>query len=285
MLLLLTIYILEQLRMTENSMTTQANTTGKKFGIDAGELKWIAILTMLIDHIGAAVFVIYTSFYDGKADFVNANDMYRVIRGIGRTAFPIFCFLLVEGLYHTKNLKKYLFRLFLFCLISEVPFDLAFHDGPWDMASQNVYWTLFLGMACIASLRYVDRQFMEPDSKYYNAIQEASNGRMAIKPGVTLFAFRVLIVAVFAGISYVLKTDYDVTGILLIVVLYCMRDKRLWQSIVGYCCFSWEIWCFPAFILTYFYNGQRGKQMKYFFYIFYPAHLLLLYFVRMYLKQ
>ena len=73
--------------------------SGKEHGLSGSTLKYIAIITMLIDHFGAAFFIVFTSFYAGTACFAQADILYQVMRGIGRTAFPIFCFVLVEGLY------------------------------------------------------------------------------------------------------------------------------------------------------------------------------------------
>ncbi len=80
-----------------------------------------------------------------------------VLRFTGRLAFPIFCFLLVEGFVHTRDVKGYLGRLFLFALISEVPFDLAFFRTPFDPSAQNVYWTLALGVLAMAGLKHFEK--------------------------------------------------------------------------------------------------------------------------------
>ena len=120
--------------------------SGKEHGLSGSTLKYIAIITMLIDHFGAAFFIVFTSFYAGTASFAQADILYQVMRGIGRTAFPIFCFVLVEGLYHTHDVKRYLLRLFVFALVSEVPFDLAFSDQILEFGAQNVFFTLLIGM-------------------------------------------------------------------------------------------------------------------------------------------
>lgn len=111
-----------------------------KKGISGSTLKMIAIVTMLIDHIGAAVLArllmvnglgeLDQTNTDAIMQWLSANGalywMYTVMRMIGRVAFPIFCFLLVEGFLHTHDVKKYAMRLGLFALLSEIPFDLAF---------------------------------------------------------------------------------------------------------------------------------------------------------------
>ena len=88
-------------------------------------LKLIAIITMAIDHV-TAVFI------------PNNTEVYLVGRLIGRLAFPIFAFLLVEGFFHTSNIKKYLTRLGIFALISELPFDLAFYNSKFARYGGNV---------------------------------------------------------------------------------------------------------------------------------------------------
>ena len=103
--------------------------TQQKFGVSGSALKCIAMASMLTDHIGYVLF-----------------PQYLILRMIGRLAFPIYCFLLVEGAMHTGNIRKYEIRLLAFALISELPFDYAFYGGiRWE--SQNVFLTLLFGKA------------------------------------------------------------------------------------------------------------------------------------------
>ena len=109
----------------------------------AFSLKVVAIVSMLIDHIGA-VFSTYTPI---------------TLRWVGRIAFPIFAFMIAQGCKHTKNIYKYLARLGVLAIISEVFFDLAFNSrmtikgvfepGIHFLVRTNVFYTLFLGVACI----------------------------------------------------------------------------------------------------------------------------------------
>lgn len=129
-------------------------------------LKTIACVTMLVDHIGASCIEagILTPGLDAgtlSQDTLSAYPLYRldmVLRFTGRLAFPLFCFLLVEGFVHTHNVKGYLGRLVLFGLLSEVPFDLAFFRTPFDPGAQNVYWTLALGVLAMAGLKRFERK-------------------------------------------------------------------------------------------------------------------------------
>ncbi len=227
-------------------------------------LKKIAVVTMLVDHLGAAFFIIYTSGYDGTAAFGGADVMYQLLRIIGRTAFPIFCFLIVEGFFFTRSRWKYLLRLFLFALLSEVPFDLAFHDKVWDMSMQNVFFTLFLGLLALMALD-MGRQAME-----------ACNSKFSPKVVASGVGTLLCVAAAYFG-----RTDYDVSGVFLILIFYLFRESRGLACLCGYLCMLHEMWCFPAFVLLYFYNGAKGKGSKYFYYVFYPAHLVLLALFRM----
>ena len=91
-------------------------------------LKMIAIISMLTDHVGCILF---------------PDEL--IFRAIGRIAFPIFCFLVVEGFFHTRNTWNYLMRLCIFAILSEIPFDLAFFGKVFYLQKQNVFMTLALG--------------------------------------------------------------------------------------------------------------------------------------------
>ena len=226
-------------------------------------LKTIACITMLVDHIGASCIEagILTPGLDAgtlSQDTLSAYPLYRldmVLRFTGRLAFPLFCFLLVEGFVHTHNVKGYLGRLVLFGLLSEVPFDLAFFHTPFDPSAQNVYWTLALGVLAMALLQ-------KSEDADGNA---AWTGRLA--------ALACAVVAQLAG------TDYGAIGVALIVALYLTRNDRRYQCIIGAGMMLFEITAPLAFVLLWFYNGERGRcpqWAKWAFYGFYPVHLTLL---------
>lgn len=111
----------------------------KQQGISGYWLKVIAVISMLIDHTSAVIL----------EQIPGLENPAFLMRIIGRLAFPIYCFLLVEGFYHTRSRAKYAGRLFLFALISEVPFDLAFSRRMWDFSSNNVFFTLLFGLLVI----------------------------------------------------------------------------------------------------------------------------------------
>lgn len=215
-------------------------------------LKIIAILTMLIDHISAV--------------FINdGSQLFWVTRGIGRLAFPIYCFLIVEGYYHTKNVKKYMLRLATFALISEVPFDLCFRHKVFNFGYQNVFFTLLLGLCAVYGI--------DQWKKKYNAQQMME----------LMGTFAIAMVAMF--IAQVLLTDYNIYGILLILCFYMMRGRKVSlvlsvTAITAIMSHPVQYCALIAFLPIFLYNGRKGPNVKYLFYIFYPAHLMILYLIQ-----
>ncbi len=264
-------------------MQTEVIQTGKimgKRGLSSAVLKNIAVVTMLIDHIGAVIVIrlliqkgLYGAMVDQEAyiAWVGQNrgmyGTYMAMRIIGRFAFPIYCFLLAEGFQKTRNVKRYLGRMLLFALISEVPFDLAFSGRLWNMQYQNVFFTLFIGLMVIAGLRLVDQRLAGPETWRKLA-------------GVGLYA---VIIVAGSALALALKTDYSFKGILAITVLYLFRSHRkaqIWAGVIIFLLMDgMEMIAALSFLLIWFYNGARGRQNKYFFYFFYPAHLLVLWLI------
>ncbi len=246
----------------------------EKKGISGSALKIIAIVTMLLDHIGAALLqqpLANAAFAAGAAVWepgilIKACPSlaipYYILRYTGRIAFPIFCFLLVEGFLHTKNLPKYCARLAVFSLISELPFDLAFYRTPVYTRSQNVFFTLLIGLLVIAFHHYCTTHL------------SGSSGY--ILPALGLIAGMLLAEA--------LHTDYGYVGVIAISLFYWLRKSRMLSAAAS--CFSLllsaplEITAFFAVPLIHLYNGKRGLSLKYVFYAFYPAHLLILYLIQ-----
>ncbi|MFR8549159.1 MAG: TraX family protein [Lachnospiraceae bacterium] len=231
-------------------------------GISGSTLKLIAIITMFIDHLGATVLRTVLGCQSVLEDPILRNtwgNIYNLSRDIGRLAFPIFCFLIVEGFLHTKNVKKYAGRLFLFALISELPFDLALKGSWYYPEKQNVYFTLLIGLLVIAGIARIT------------------------KNGTKNMFLSLLPLAAGMYLAFWIDTDYSYKGVFLIAVLYLLRYTRLYQCIGGAAAVSWELPAPLAFIPVYLYNGKRGRQMKYFFYWFYPVHLLLLHTIANYL--
>lgn len=237
----------------------------KKTGINGSTLKMIALVSMLIDH--AAVSLIEVNYgkkdsflYDLSWSESTILQVNAVLREIGRLAFPIFCFLLVQGAMYTHDRKNYLRNMAVFALLSEIPFDLAFHNTICYWDSQNVFFTLTLGLISIYLLDWW-------------------RGKEWVSFGM---------VAVVAALAYFLRTDYGASGVILIVFFWLFRFDEKLRNIL---CSVWmivginlsEAAGILAFLPIHAYNGERGKQLKYFFYLFYPLHLLVLFGVRMFL--
>lgn len=237
-------------------------------GITGNTLKMIAIVTMLIDHIGAGIIEPYIALYDegslkniGSISAEVVDRLYLldvVLRTVGRIAFPIFCFLLVEGFLHTRNVKRYGLRLLLFGLISEVPFDRLFNGSWFYLGSQNIYLTLFIGLLTLAGCR----RFADD------------------------FILKMMVILCGCGAAALFKSDYEAIGIIMIVAFYEFRLNKRQQIITGGIVAFLESLSFYgagalAVIPIWAYRGRRGRMnLKYFFYWFYPVHLALLYVVQ-----
>ncbi len=252
-------------------MRYDMNEETSSYGINGAALKWIAVITMIIDHIGASTLHYYMIHH---GDYTRTTWLiYRTCRGIGRIAFPIFIFLLVEGYTHTKSLSRYLMRLGIFCLVSEIPFDLAFYNRPFYTGNQNIFLTLLIGLAAITGIRKIrDAEGRKP--------LEYPRQKKQILRKVFAFFLESIIIAIAFFLAHVLHADYDIPGVAAILVAYRFRNLRE-GSMIAACLtllFSStsEIFGLFSLIPIYFYNGTRGRQAKYFFYAFYPVHLLIL---------
>lgn len=217
-------------------------------------LKIIACVTMLLDHIGA----VFVSGYG--------------LRIIGRIAFPIFCFLLAEGVLHTKSPRQYGIRLGIGMLLSEIPFDLLFF-GSVTLRHQSVMVTLLIGFLMALLMRKVSRRWLQ-----------------------------CVLVIPFACLAEWLQTDYGGWGVVLIalfVLTWNLPHRALLQlagMTVIFCCMdsyvlTWGIFRIPielfatfSMIPISFYRGRKityNRGVQWAFYLFYPGHLLILYAVLM----
>ena len=262
-------------------MHEQVNPTPEKKGISGSTVKIIAIISMLIDHIGAGILgrLIMKANYMRVMTSGDLNDVmrwlmdngvlyytYMAMRMIGRLGFPIFCFLLVEGFQRTHDVKKYALRLGLFALISEIPFDLCFNGSILEFGYQNVFFTLFFGMLTMIAFDWIAKKEWAAGEKLNRVVK---------------IIFSAAALAVGAGLAHFMKTDYAATGVICIMVLYIFRKRKPLQIAAGCVAFLWEVTAPLAFIPIGFYNGKRGLRMKYFFYAFYPVHLFLIWLVSM----
>ncbi len=230
----------------------------EKYRILSGSmLKLIALITMILDHV--------THILLEPMDFANqplfsgapeSLTLYQLGRLIGRTAFPIYCFLITEGYRYTHSRRKYGLNLLIFALISEIPWNLE-HTGTLRFEKQNVFFTLLLGYWCIC---------------VYEHFQKNKRAMLLSLLGLT-------------AASVILHADYGYGGMGFILLLYVLREQRILQALLGTFMLSSAWKTLPAFLLINLYSGKRGfihgKLSKYLFYIIYPLHMLILYAVRL----
>ncbi len=231
----------------------------KTAGISADALKWIALLTMLCDHAGAVLFA-----------------QYPVMRLIGRTAFPLFVWLLVEGFFHTSSRKKYLGRMAFFALVSELPFDLALYGRP-DRQGQNVFFTLSVSLVMLV--------FLE------RAMDACQRKRQAGEKAFLQTLAAVGTVAAAMAAAELFCVDYGGSGPLLAALFYCYKRKGSPGLAVSFLIFCLSMGLLTAMVeifgivsvpLIARYNGKRtGRGRGRLFYLFYPLHLLILYGISM----
>lgn len=304
----------------------EAVAVGKK-GISGSTLKLVGIITMLIDHFAAALLTrmlihrgLFSAMYSTNEDVViqwfQENWLLyfgmEFLRRVGRLGFPIFCFLLVEGFGKTRSRLRYAFRLGLFALISEIPFDLAFSAKVLEFGFQNVFFTLFLGLLAMCAFDFLGKHKLPGAVRWTMSIaalavlwvwltlEQMDVTVVDVCCFVTAFALLVfgwkkgmdralilggdlLVLFLLMLLADFLKTDYAGMGVLTIAVMYALRALRGTSMAAGCGVLTVmalnEIWSFIALIPAAKYNGERGLKLKYFFYAVYPAHLLLLWLV------
>lgn len=235
-------------------------------------LKWIAVISMLVDHT-AEVLMNHNEALTAPV----WTQIYGLMRGIGRLAFPIYAFLLVEGFCHTRNARNYLTRLLVSAALSEIPFDLAVFHTPFYPGYQNVFFTLALGLIALIGIRKTGGL-----SLYDQIVYGRESGQKTGKCGG--WWKQLLIMAVCSGIAEMINSDYGGFGVIFIILLSMTRYDKKNQTLLGAVSLVWELPAIFAFVPIWFYNGTRGRDTgKYFFYAFYPVHLLILWAVGRYL--
>lgn len=261
----------------------------KGFEISSAALHIMAMLFMLLDHMWATVL------------------SYNWMTCVGRMAFPIFAFLLVEGFYHTKNLKKYMLRMLVFAVISEIPFNLMY-GGQWFYpVHQNVLWIFLIALSGLS-------------------IMEKARKKCKIWLYI-LICFGISILGFILGLASF--ADFNGCGVLTVFIFYFFnrnREENVVSRILKHNKYNkiiWQIVCFIgqfaclyyinveiisglyyninifgknielmrqgmalfALIPIWLYRGKLGyhaKWFKYFNYAFYPAHCLILALIAMY---
>lgn len=237
--------------------------------MDSFSLKLLACVTMLIDHTGAIFFPEIMFF-----------------RIIGRVAFPIYAFLITEGYSRTKNIKRYMFRLFILAIISQIPYMLAF-----ETKGLNVFFTLLSG---IFIMIIIDKKV-----HYYKLKHDIKISKEVFDISIYIIKFVIIL-----GILYILEkfqSDYAIYGVCIILCFKMFKEnfKKLTLSMIGlnflytipYLKYFMEPFgvnfrvflqatCINSLFFIYHYNGSEGKKVQFLFYGFYPVHLLVLVFIR-----
>jgi hypothetical protein len=225
------------------------------------KLKILAMGTMLLDHAAAAI--IFGSGLNETSPLV--ENIGIAMRLIGRMAFPLYAFLLVQGFMWTRDWSRYAVRVALFALISEIPFNLVLTGDLWYSRAQNTMVTMLIGLICMRMLGTLEKRFWKSDlnEKFLGSI-------------LALWS-----VAVSMVVAELLHTDYGAAGVLLIVVLFLFRYRPA-ELVAAGCLaavliygFGFEVlFAWIAFFFISRYNGERGRKLGLMPYVFYPVHLL-----------
>lgn len=202
--------------------------------INAFHLKIIALITMIIDHLGMMFF-----------------EKHFIFRIVGRIAFIIYAFMLVEGCFHTKNFKKYVSKLLLWGFISEVPFDLAKFGNLFELDNQNIFFTLFLSAIGI--------HFLEKNKNT---------------------GLRILICLIISFLALILKVDYSMYGTSIILAFYFAKNLKIrYITSISLLIFlaglldTIQLFAVLGLIPISMYNGKQGIKTGNIYYSFYALHL------------
>jgi len=266
------------MNLSETIIRNQATTGGldKYMKIGRTHLQVIAFASMFIDHFSAA-FLIPAMWESGMAEGLDLIEF--IMRGIlGRLAFPLFIFMLVEAIYHSRNIPKYLIRILILGIVSFIPHMLCFSGEIWSSKEDiNVLFTLF---AAGLSLYIIKKE--------------------------TNLAVKILSVVLACGFTYAVASEYAIVGVLMAVIFYQFRYQIkkllifgglsiiLGGFLVGFLYFlrhgisfdttmvigSWEneMSALLSLGLIYLYDENKNKGLpKAVTYGFYPVHLLLIY--------
>ncbi len=222
--------------------------------LSGATLKYIALITMIMDHADKTLLFQYTVMDNPPAIALWLSRAFDIL---GRIAFPIFAFLLVEGFYHTRNKVKYLRNLLVFAIISEIPFNMYTGGEFFITWHQNIFFTLAIGLCVI----WVIESLKQRTDKWQ-------------LPAIGVILLGCLIATLG-------ETDYSYQGVAVISLFYLFRNNKF-KSLIAFIPLLRTPWAILGFAITNLYNGERGKQFKWFIYWFYPVHLLILGLIRIY---
>ena len=212
-------------------------------------LKILACFFMLVDHIGYCLF-----------------PNVSLLRTVGRLAFPIFAFQIALGYKKTKSKKNYFLRMLVFAMISEIPFLIFRYVSGYSTLAFNIGFTFVLALGAL----------------YFIELSKSKN-----------ILFSILIIPLLL-IAYYLNVDYKWYGIIIVMIFYLFDLKKPFGFtaalitfilstavyIYGFNASSIQMYAVISIFILGFFNNKKGRDFKYFFYIFYPAHMLLLSFIK-----
>ena len=248
-------------------------------------IKIVAILAMTFDHIGKIIGQGRLLSAFPTLSMETSSQVIHLLNWSGRIAFPLFAFLLAEGFSKTSNMLKYVLRLALFAFISEPFFYYAFtpsepsFDGFLNYLCRfnltNVFFTYTFSALAIYALQNVDQKFHRKN-----------------------FICFIPIIAMAAFFAEFFNSDYGAAGVFLIIALYFVKKKQKKMLIIFFWAFVVYIWgqsgygldwsmvssynileyifAISACIFIWLYNFNRGNPIKWCFYIYYPAHLIII---------
>lgn len=245
-------------------------------------LKLLAMLFMLCDHFAKVVLStgVLRTFLG-----VTGNEQLMIgLETVGRIAFPMFAWFVAEGCRKTGNFPKYLGRLAMFAVLSEAPFQYCFYTAGQNglsLACHNVMFTMLLAAAGIYAAKWLNEH------------------------GIPEMAAILIPSILAAALGWGLQTDYNAWGVALIFMLYYLPEKKqkltilaCWMTVFMLLWHGWNgetfvwlhaggfsllcMWLGGMFSIPILaaYNGQRGRPVKWLFYVFYPVHLAVLYGIR-----
>lgn len=262
-----------------------------KLNLRSDIVKIIAIVCMTIDHIGIGFL---EKLYFRITDYdtlMFCSRINNLLRGIGRIAFPLFCYQLVMGFFYTKSRVKYIRNLLIFCFISEIPYDLLSYGKLFYIKEQNVMFTLLFG----ALMMWLFEWYKE---------SEVYKDNLGTKKGTALYiAFIAVLLVFFAYTAVLFSTDYDAKGICYIAIIYFLKDNKTKLMELGpmlflsamfvvtilttkslRSCITYMEFAWPAILalpIMYADNGVRkiSTRGKWFAYWYYPLHQLLIFLI------
>ena len=240
---------------------------GKRFGISSSTLRIIAVFFMLFGLVSAYilethVFDVTALPSDGSSEGFTVPQLLDLFFSqIGGLAFPIFCFLIVEGFHHTSDIKKYVLRLLIFAIITEFIYDIANGNSWFYFNNQNVMFTLLISLLTITGIHMFSGNLLSQSLCF------------------------------FAGIfaSHFINSDFGTLGygVILTTLMYTTREKKLFFNIacplltIVASLSNYYLLALLAFIPINLYNGKQGFKCTYLFYAIYPVSILILHLIGM----